>query len=199
MAERTDTFTTLPAEADEGIASSEEVRAAIESLTDGELLRLERYARFRMRGLGARALGRTHEDLLKEAMAATLAGDRRWKRRKVDLFTHLIGVMRSYSSHWSERERPVRYVAESELGPAPDVGPTPDRVLEARQQIRRIEGFFADDAVVLRLIDGMRDGLTGPEIQVTAGLSKRDYESALKRMRRGLARMEEKEDGRHGP
>jgi hypothetical protein len=202
MAELTDSLSFHSKMEEEG-ASIDEVRAAIESLSEGELLRLERYAKYRIRGLGGRVLGRDHEDLFREAIAATLGGDRRWKRRKVDFFTHLVGVMRSLSSHWNERERTVGMVNESEfetdsgryspLTTASSSAPGADRVLEAQQELARIERHFASDANVLKIMVGLKDGMTGPEIQVASNLNRQDYESALKRMRRGIERLSQGE------
>ena len=47
-----------------------EVDRAIEALTSSELLRLQKFADFRVRGLGRAARGRTGEDLLGEALAS---------------------------------------------------------------------------------------------------------------------------------
>jgi hypothetical protein len=198
MAEVTDSASLRQKAEDEG-ASIDEVRSAIGSLSEEELLRLERYARFRIRSLGGRTLGRDHEDLLREALSATLGGDRRWKRRKVDFFTHLVGVMRSLSSHWNERERTVGVLSESELNDesgkfsplttASSSSPSADRILEAQQELQRIEKLFAADSDVLAIMRGLGEGMTGPEIQIAANLDRKDYESAMKRMRRGIERL----------
>ena len=50
----------------ENAACREEVVAAIEALTREQHLRLERFARWRMRGLGRAAQGRDWEDLVGE-------------------------------------------------------------------------------------------------------------------------------------
>lgn len=186
-------------------ARPEEISAAIEGLSHVELLRLEKYARYRIKGLGRKAAGREHDDLLREAMAVTLAGNRRWKKSTVDFFTHLVGVMRSISSHWGEQYDPAEARLESEfvskkgethvvspllmaVSPEPD----PERILDAKQQLKKIEKFFATDPTVPRIIQGFRAGLNGLEIQSATGLSKTDYESALRRMRRGIATLEKK-------
>ena len=145
-------------------------------------------------------MGRDHTDLLREAMAVTLGGDRRWRKGTVDFLTHLSGVMRSISSHWRERFAPEEAYTEAELthadnAPSPLLGamseePDSERVLDARQRLELIERHFAADPAVPKIIDGFRQGLTGPEIQLASGLSKKDYESAIKRMRRGIAAME---------
>ena len=49
-----------------------EVDRAIEALTSSELLRLQKFADFRVRGLGRAARGRTGEDLLQRSPAADI-------------------------------------------------------------------------------------------------------------------------------
>src|ERR1035438_5518361 len=51
-----------------------EVHRAMDALTPAELLRLQRFADYRVRGLGRAARGRTGEDLLRHAMMRTLIG-----------------------------------------------------------------------------------------------------------------------------
>jgi hypothetical protein len=74
----------------ENAVPREEVVVAIEALTREQHLRLERFARWRMRGLGRAAQGRDWEDLLGDAIAATYEGKRRWNKESVDFFHHLI-------------------------------------------------------------------------------------------------------------
>src|SRR5262245_846965 len=49
---------------EERAATPAEVRAAVEALTEADIVRLEKFARYRIRGLGRMAGGRDHEDLL---------------------------------------------------------------------------------------------------------------------------------------
>jgi hypothetical protein len=51
-----------------------EIDRAIKTLTSSDLLRLQRFAKFRVRGLGRAASGRDWEDLLGEALYRTLKG-----------------------------------------------------------------------------------------------------------------------------
>src|SRR5579859_2819765 len=70
--------------------SLEETRQAIQELTNPELLRLKRFARWRLRSLGRKSLGRNEHDLLYEAVTSTVAGKRTW-RQGIDLCRHLMG------------------------------------------------------------------------------------------------------------
>ncbi|RMD96100.1 MAG: hypothetical protein D6812_17735 [Deltaproteobacteria bacterium] len=183
-------------------ASDEEIREAIERLTEGELLRLEKYARWRIRGLGRKAGGRTHEDLLAEAITATLAGDRRWRKDTVDFFGHLKGALRSISDNWSRKSGAEEIFLDSELLPATQTkddtsplgrtaAPQPDgeRLLGAHQMLRQIENLFHDDPLLLAIITQLREGSNGPEIQRKLGISQKNFETAMKRMRRKVRKL----------
>src|SRR5437763_7081265 len=100
---------------EERAATREEVVAAVEALTRHEYLRLEQYARWRIRGIGRAARGRDWEELLREAISATYEGSRHWNKESVDFPGHLIGVMRSISSHWRDQFNPDEAFLESEV------------------------------------------------------------------------------------
>jgi hypothetical protein len=187
--------TTPSNEADLGVASLDDVANAVELLTETELVRLTGYAKYRMRGLGRRSGGRDHEDLMKEAITLTLSGQRRWKPVNVTFDRHLIGVMRSISSHWAEQLGADELWFESELTPGdstatsplqrvPSVMPEVDTVLSARQELDLIYRRFKADAAVLHVLEGLKEGMTAKEVQEAYAMPKNDYESAMKRLRR---------------
>jgi DNA-directed RNA polymerase specialized sigma24 family protein len=142
-------------------AGPDEISEVIESLTAEQLLKLEKFARWRIRGLGRANDGRDHEDLMQEAITSTLAGHRRWNK-SVSFEQHLIGAMRSISTHWGEQFDPDSARLESEvlrisvegkesnpLLNAPSTLPDVERVLSARQAIEEIESHFVDDREML--------------------------------------------------
>jgi endoribonuclease L-PSP len=90
---------------EDSAATPAEITAAMEALSTPALLRLRNYARLRVQILGRKAAGRTDTELLADAMNATLEGKRRWNKRKVDFVGHLIGAMRSISSHWRTQSK----------------------------------------------------------------------------------------------
>jgi DNA-directed RNA polymerase specialized sigma24 family protein len=209
MLERvTDINETLRRIPEDKAASSQEIVAAIERLQNTELIKLERYARYRIRGLGRKAGGRDHDDLVKEALLATLSGQRRWNK-EVEFYAHLLGVIRSISSHWREKYAFDGALLESEshftppgqesswLASVSSPEPDAERVASARQEVQRITQYFAADSQVTLIIEGLRDGLTGPEIQAQQGMPRTEYESAVRRMRRGLEAMARKGE-KHG-
>jgi len=134
---------------------------------------------------------------LAEAITGTLAGNRRWNKSSVSIGGHLMGAMRSISTHWEEQFDPDEPRLESELtrvSPAGEVRsplalidsgtPNPERVLDAKQQVEEIERLFAEDTVASLIIQGFREGLSGPEVRAALGLSQTEYDTALKRIRR---------------
>lgn len=78
------------------------VEQAVLALSQGELLRLRKFAVWRIRGLGRKARGRTSEDLLGEAITSILDGTRPW-RKSIAFYVHLRGCIRSISNAWSQK------------------------------------------------------------------------------------------------
>jgi RNA polymerase sigma-70 factor (ECF subfamily) len=150
-----------------------------------DLLRLKAIARLHARGLPPDV---GWDDLLQEAMTRVLTGARR-APAGVPIVAFLAGIMRSLSSeHW-RRVRRTRGSSGSpqDLEPLDQV-PGPERQLCARQQLAAIRGLFADDPVALQIIAGMGEGLAAEQICAAAGISRKEYDAARKRMRRRLLR-----------
>ena len=175
----------------------DEIRNAVAFLTPGQLLRLKKYAQWRMKALGRKAAGRTYEDLLSEALTATISGHR-GVRPGLDLCEHLIGAMRSISTSWRAKCEIDLYL-ESELPGPPDesAGPIenaattldPERILAAKEELARIRKAFAKDGVALEVLDGLGMGCTADEIQAHLRISADEYGAATKRIRRKLQMM----------
>jgi len=190
-------------------ASTDEVRAAIESLSDADYLRLEKTAMWRIRGLGRRSGGRTHDDLLHEAVRAALDGTRSWDRSKVDFVGFLIGAIRSISDNWNKRYKECEPVLESELardgadGPAPGVFEriasaelTPEEELLVAESGEAIKRLFEGDALATLIICEIEEGAKLQDIRERYGVKENDLNAAVKRIRRKIARLyEEAGDG----
>jgi len=69
-----------------------------------------------------------------------------------------------------------------------DHGADPERALIAADELAKIRELFAGDDLATRIIDGLAAGLTAEQIRTGCGISKRDYDSTRKRMRRCLLR-----------
>jgi DNA-directed RNA polymerase specialized sigma24 family protein len=167
---------------------------ALKLVTDCDLLRLKVIARLHGRSLPPDV---SWADLLQEALARVLDGSRAIPAA-VPTVAFLAGVMRSIKAeHWRRRRRaneqqPVLateyQVVAAETAEACDPQPDPERWLIAAQQLQAIGTLFEHDPVALQIIAGLGDGLTAEEIRRTLGMTKTDYDSARKRMRRALIR-----------
>jgi DNA-directed RNA polymerase specialized sigma24 family protein len=164
-------------------------------VTEMDLLRLKSIARIHARGLPPEV---SWSDLLQEALARVLNGSRRVPK-DVPVEVFLSGVMRSIrTEYWRRLRRDGRHwrageesdddrAAGGESEPA-DAAPDPERALLALQQLEAIAKLFADDPVALQIIVGLADGLSADEIRAACGLTRTEYDSARKRMRRALIR-----------
>jgi DNA-directed RNA polymerase specialized sigma24 family protein len=169
---------------DTRILRASETALALKLLTDMDLLRLKTLARLHARGLPPDV---GWDDLLQEAVTRVLTGARRCPRGVV-LVAFLAGIMRSLKSeHWRRTAGNSARITGPDAvlrDPAPD----PEHALIAAEELQAIARLFADDAVVLRIIAGLGEGLTAEQIRLAMGLPKSDYDSARKRMRRCLLR-----------
>jgi DNA-directed RNA polymerase specialized sigma24 family protein len=177
-----------------GVLRPVETALALQLVNDMDLLRLKTIARLHARGLPPDV---SWEDLLQEAFTRVLVGSRR-QPEGVTTVPFLAGVMRSLKSeHWRRvqarsgspgtlgSDRPGIEAREVELR---DPSPDPERSLVAQQELTAIRRLFADDAVALQIITGLGDGLSAERIRSTYRISRTDYDSARKRMRRRLLR-----------
>jgi hypothetical protein len=183
-------------------ATREDVERAVESLSPTDRVRLENFAKYKIRGLGRKAASRDHADLLREAITSTWigAGDsnegRRWRKKDITFFVHVLGAMRSIASHWKAAADEEEAYLDSELtietedgemlSPienAPSAGADPERTLAAKEQLGVIYRLFQGDDDAAMVLEGIREGWSGPEIMEHLGLPKNRYEAALRRIR----------------
>jgi len=122
----------------------------------------------------------TWDDLLQEAITRVLVGSRR-QPDGVTMVAFLVGIMRSRVRIDQHRD-PSRELALSD--PTHD----PERSLMAREELAAIERLFAGDLAALQIIAGLAEGRSAAQIRAAAVISKTDYDSARKRMRRALLR-----------
>lgn len=125
---------------EEKAATPDQIRAAIESLTEADFERLDEFAKNRVRRLGPKAARITAGELLNEAVISILDGTRRWNPEKVDLPGLLIGAMRSITSNWARKYDPDEgLVLESDLkrpGSDGEAGTTVFDTAESKSPIR---------------------------------------------------------------
>jgi DNA-directed RNA polymerase specialized sigma24 family protein len=151
-----------------------------------DLLQLKAIARYHARGLPPE-IG--WSDLLQEAFARVLDGSRR-QPSGVPFVAFLAGVMRSIrSEYWRRAGREARRrLAVGDRSETPDPAGDPERQAIAAQQLAEIEQLFADDGNARQMLAGLAEGRSPSEIRARTGLSKAEYESTRKRIRRALLR-----------
>jgi RNA polymerase sigma-70 factor (ECF subfamily) len=159
---------------------------------DMNLLRLKAVARVLARGLEPEIFW---GDLLQEACARVLNGSRRQPEGvPVDVF--MTGVMRSLRAEcWRRRRRNAPHVEpapgeseEDRAAEAPDPAPDPERAVLAQKALHEVLNLFATDRMASQIIEGLADGLSAEDICNTYRLTRTEYDSARKRMRRVLLR-----------
>ena len=99
--------------------------------------------------------------------------------------------------YWRQARRGARrmskLLAEIEIHDSPDgepldPAPSPERRAIARQEMDRIEALFADDLQARQVVAGLYEGWTPEEICAAHDMSKTDYDSTRRRIRRALVR-----------
>lgn len=159
---------------------------------DMNLLRLKAVARVLARGLEPDIFW---GDLLQEAFARVLNGSRR-QPEGVPFDVFMTGVMKSLrAEYWRRRRRNPSRVAAAAAGSeddadseAPDPAPNPERAVLAQKALKEVMKLFAADREASLVIKGLADGLSAEDICNTYGLTRTEYDSARKRMRRVLLR-----------
>ena len=184
----------IPPLVDHRVIRPAQTALALELITTMDLLRLKAIARLYARGLPPDV---SWDDLLQEAFTRILVGTRR-QPEGVTMVAFLSGVMLSLRSE--HRRRALRRSGDTEkmrFNPSheqrgarelSDSSPGPESLLTVQQELRAIQQLFAEDASALQIINGLGAGLTGEQIRAATGLSKTDYDSTRKRMRRCLLR-----------
>jgi RNA polymerase sigma-70 factor (ECF subfamily) len=167
----------IPLEAKRTISPAE-LALELKLVGETDLLRLKTIARLHARGLPPDV---SWEDLLQEAFTRVLTGSRR-QPEGVNTIVFLAGVMRSLTSeHWR------RLDAREDPEPG-DQAPDPERSISALQELEAIERLFAGDSVAWQIIAGLSEGLAAEQIRHVNNMSKTDYDSARRRIRRTLLR-----------
>jgi DNA-directed RNA polymerase specialized sigma24 family protein len=167
---------------------------ALRLVTEMDLLRLKAVARLYARGLPSE-VGWT--DLLQEAFTRVLDGSRKCPEA-LPMVAFLAGVMRSIRMEHCRRARRVAarlpYMLadldpQGDLdGEAGDPSPDPERSLIAMQQLAEIYRLFADDLRALQIMEGLLEGWSPDEVCTRYDMSKTEYDSTRRRMRRVLLR-----------
>lgn len=166
---------------------------ALNLVSEMDFLRLKAIARLYARGLPPDV---DWDDLLQEAFTRVLVGAR-VKPNEIAMLPFIAGIIRSLRSAHLRRAcgsgtaEAVDVVNATEPGHAVellDPAPGPERSLIARQELEVVQRLFVDDPLALEIIKGLGDGMSAEQIRAAGKISKVDYDSARKRMRRCLLR-----------
>jgi len=183
----------IPQLLDKRVLRPAQTALALELLTKMDLLRIKAIARIYARGLPPPG---AWEDMLQEALTRILTGSRR-RPEGVPMVAFVAGILRSLrADYWRRAQQEARREKlrhdqlhdESLALDLADPTPGPERALSARQQITLIKRLFSDDPAALSIIDGLGEGLTAEQIRLATGLTKTDYDSTRRRMRRRVLR-----------
>lgn len=184
----------IPSLVDKRVLRPAQTALALGLVSRTDLLRLKTIARVYARGLPPEV---AWEDMLQEALTRVMTGSRR-QPQGVPTVAFVAGILRSLRAEcWRRAAResarngraPIDHEGgESRALAFPDPAPGPEHALSARQELITIKQLFAGDSTVLQIIEGLAEGLSARQIRDTTGLSKTDYESARRRMRRTLLR-----------
>lgn len=187
------------------IATPDHLRRAIEGLTCAETAKLKAFSSSQARGVRRYVSGLGEYDLLQEAVVSLLQGQRSWKPDQVGFVGMLMGAMRSIASNLSQKgqdtaSRPIlefEATVRNESGEqlsilerATDSRQNPELTLlehelpTEEQLVSEIEQLFEHDTVASLVLDGWKNGMKGPEIAASLEISKKEYDAAVRRIRR---------------
>lgn len=188
-------------------ASLDDISQAIEDLSPEELFQLHRAARYCL--LGSEYLDA--DELINEAICRTMSAaeggeGRRWPRG-VPFMSYMVMTMKGLASDSRESASKTRTRRLEAM--APPAGTIEDvlgglghhhpdglaLMLEterhdlARERVQEIEDHFAADEQVSWVLQGRKDGLSAQEIQQLGEMNQTQYDTACRRLRRGLGKM----------
>lgn len=202
-------------------AARGEIDHAIEALTEEDTERIEQTALNRIYRIGRAANGRSHNDLMQEALTRILDGKRQWYKDRVSFPDFLIGAIYSIASEWAgQRERnaedPDYAALESALSKTDEDQKTispfdalqdtrlnPEEGLinaeeedEKRAKVEEILAAFKEDEKASIILMGFEDGMEGPEIRAEFQMSEKEYRTTMTRIRRRVGKMMGEDHGR---
>ena len=179
------------------LATREEVDREITALTTAQLLKLRKYADWRV-CLSRGTDHRTGEDLLQEALCLTFEGaegsgtGKRWNKR-VAFFTYLIGAIRNITRRrrgdidlwWDIFEYDAEGQGHCLLDTIESRDPAADQRLITEETVSGLLELFKADPRALLVLQFWSEGMTKKEI-MQQGLSENEYRAAVKRIRMKL-------------
>jgi len=186
----------------EKAATHDEILDAVTSLSRAELKKLQKYARWRIRGLGRASLGRDWRDLFNETVEAFCDEDgRRWDKERVDFVKAFREAMRSISSNWKQSFDESEARLESELITTSSSGEESNPIfqvaaanadiqkhLENKEKLEIIENLLSKRDLATLILMDMKKQMTGNEIREDLGITETEYETEMTWIRRTVRR-----------
>ncbi len=192
--------------------SEKEINTALSNLSDEDWSRLVVYARRRLRLIGRLTAGQNDQDIIQTAIVKTLSGERVWPKHKVGIVGHLMGIIRSETSHMVERYKttvhnephlqselvtgegdskfdPMEQVTVSALDPR-FTNSQFNHESDVDDLMTALLKFLKDDPKALDVLDHLRDGMSGPEIQLKMGISAKEYATIHRRITRKIPKLD---------
>ena len=199
----------------EPVASPDEVRDALRSLSEPDHRRLTKAARLFMRFHPILAGEHEAGDLLQIAVLAALQGTRKWPKNRVDFVKFLAEAMRSIASNESRRlcEGMQTHTVPETEGRSADVDvreadalesavsstSNPEQVLlqkehdaERLTKIALLRAQLADDQEIARIFELQLAGLSKREIRERLGMDSTRFWTADRRLTRRIEQIIER-------
>lgn len=194
------------------LATADQIREAIEALTENDALRLRKAAIACLPGTEYQ----DHKEVINEAVRRAIDASvglrgRNWPINRVPFVAFMIKTMESIAngsreSHaMSKTDRFDALVLEGSAADHPldrlgmstasvemeaiEAEDEAEAVALAKVDAARIEAFFADDQDVGWLIMCLKDGKSAAKARAIAGYSTTEYETIRRRMRRGSEKL----------
>lgn len=193
-------------------ATDNDIRDAIEALTEDDALRLRKAAQGFLLGTEYQDPHELFNEAVVRAMDGTL-GDRgrRWPKRRVPFVAFMIMTMMSIAdgsreSHLMSRTDRLEGLAlkgegadhvldylgfstQSVEDEALDAEEEAAAIARAKVDADRIDVMFADDQQVAWLVMCIKEGQSPAKARELAGFTTTEYETIRKRLRRGAAKL----------
>lgn len=166
-------------------------------MSTADIIRIDKFAKHRVRILTSFVKERTHEDLIQETITRVFEKDRTWYKDEVDFLRFFLEAIRSISGHWvDEKSSDIKFVnwedgtnldQQIDLASYNTSGKTDqlDNLLHKEAMAILVDKLSGDDEALL-VFEELRDGIKGPDIQESLGLDQKEYDTIRKRLFRKL-------------
>lgn len=184
-------------------ATPDQIEQAVEGLSDADWIRLRKLATWHLWGTRLAS----PDDLIGETIDRLLRGKRHWPFG-LPFIPWMDGAMKSVADGLRNLDSVKLEVLAAELtGDDDESGRDPMDILavdcvtpldtmlcaEAEKETAtaraKLDDYFRGDEGVGWILMGIDEGLRGEEIQEIGGMNKKQYETARKRLRRGIERL----------